>query len=255
MDDPGVIANRLVAVAKGIVADAQDVAVNASSSGDYTAKTMVDTFTQSVDIALNGTQKLFNAVMKQEQPADDAAAIGRARWADALAVIARRMVRETGVVAAQATTTMDAKAYTPTEWTKSLIKLADIAVLGTMELAETALIGPAVFEVELQMSEDFTAPGANNRKLRVLTPLARPGTPDAIPAAKLSFYTTSAGGGTELPDGLLDATQTTFCIAVNARDMISGMYVGLVGVYDVDANDEIPSGEAASDMVPVRIGL
>jgi hypothetical protein len=257
MDDPGVIANRLATTAKALVTEAQNLAVDACTD-DPTAANMIVAYTKSVDLALSGTQRLMTALLKQEQPQEDSAAQGRNLLADALAVIGRRMVRQTGAVAREAADQVDKdKSYTPSAWTKSMVKLADIAVLGAIEMAETALIGPAPFEVALMKSDDYHASGAGYRKLRVRTPtgLARPGTADAIPANKLCFYTANDATGVELDNDLLQAAQTKFCIAVDARGMISGVYVGFVDILGSDATGMVAEGAAPIDAVRVRIAL
>ena len=80
---------------------------------------------------------------------------------------------------------MDKKTYTPTEWVKSLVKLTDIAVLGGIELAETAVNGPATYQKYVS-SGNFTVKTVDTEHERRLTlvSLSRPGAADVV----LAFY-------------------------------------------------------------------
>jgi hypothetical protein len=260
MDDPGVIANRLTDAATDIVNEAKNIAVG-TNLADYTAANMVETYTKSIDLALSGAQRMFTALVKQEQVEDDSAAKGRQLVADAVATIARRMVRQTGAVAKETSELMDKAPYSPSSWTKSMVKLADIALLGSIEMAETALLGPAPFETGLVMSDDITAPGSGRRLLRIATPgLSRPGTSDAIPAGKLSYYTKKAADVVELPGAVLPSGKHTLRVAVDPRGLISGIYVGQIEAVEVDGAGVVQKAPDGSDKlvgkpVSFEIGL
>jgi len=102
--------------------------------------------------------------------------------------------------------------------------LADIALLGGIELAETAMTGPGPFETKPIKSETYTIRATRaERTLKVADPgLCRPGTADPIPAAQVWF---------DLPDGKqLAAGATKFRLVVNPAGLISGMYTGKVDI-------------------------
>ena len=120
---------------------------------------------------------------------------------------------------------------------QSAVKLGDIALLGGIELAETALIGPAPFE-RTAVASDIVKVTAKDgrRKLRVGSKgLARPGTADPIPPTQLRFYvpagdTPDPDTDTEAHNGILKGGQDRFYVAAIPVGLISGMYVGDVEV-------------------------
>jgi hypothetical protein len=232
MEDPKDIAIRVTTTAKDIVDQARAIATEAigqSSDVDkYTAAQLADTVTKSVELAFSGALQLnrdvLGVVPKPAPQQSDPGAEGRRLVADAMEAISRRMIRQTGRVVAETADLADKQPYSPTIWVRSMVKLADIALLGGIELAETALIGPAPFEVEPRMSDTYPIGATGEaRTLKVADPgLCRPGTADPIPAAQVWF---------DLPDGKrLAAGATEFRLVVNPAGLISGMYTGKVDV-------------------------
>jgi len=239
MEDPAVVANRLTQTAKGIIDEARalgrDAITESADVDTYTAAKFVDTVTRSVDLAVKGGMALTRDVLDQPVPSTpDPDAEGRRQVADVMETIGRRMIRQAGAVARETATELDSNTPTPTLWVRSMVKLANISLLGSIELAETALIGPAKYETNVLLSENFSAPGAGARELVLASPpgLTRPGTSDPIPAGLVGFYNAGPGAAAVLSGNKLAAGVTTFRIGVDPRPLISGMYVGQVEVRD-----------------------
>ena len=253
MEDPAVVANRVTQTAKGIADQARAIARQAiAESADvktYTTGQFIDTFTKSVDLAVRGGIQLTKDVVDRPAGKPDPHEDGRRQVADVMETIGRRMIRQAGAVAREAAGEFEKKPNSPDVWTRSMVKLANISLLGSIELAETALIGPAKYEVTITFSEPFVAPGAADRLLRLKEGqrggLHRPGTSDAIPADLVSFHFAK---GTKLPlqGNVLPQDKKRFRVGVDPRPLISGIYVGDV---EVVVNDTV------IDTVPVEIAI
>lgn len=252
MEDPAVVAARLTQTAKDIADQARALAKQAitesADSDTYTAGQFIETFTKSVDLALKGGLQLTKDVLDQPGPPDPHAD-GRKQVADVMETISRRMVRQAGAVARDTATQMEKTPNSPNLWVRSMVKLANISLLGSIELAETALIGPAKYEKHLIFSDEFPAPGAVDRTLALTADgLRRPGTSDPIPAALVSFrYATVRA---ELAAGHLPAAERSFRLGVDPRPLISGIYLGTVTVSYTDT-----AGTEHVDPVAVEIAI
>ncbi len=235
MEDPAVVANRLTQTAKGIADQARVIANQAiAESADvetYTAGKFIDTFTKSVDLAVRSGIQLTKDVLDRPVAPPDPHEEDRRLVADVMETIGRRMIRQTGAVLRDAADEFENKPNSPNLWVRSVVKLANVSLLGSIELAETALIGPAKYERPLTFSDPFVAPGTVDRVLR-LTPggLRRPGTSDEIPANLVSFHFAVGNGSTPLAQDVLPKGETEFRIGVDPRTLISGVYVGTVEV-------------------------
>jgi hypothetical protein len=266
MEDPAVIAARVTSTAKDIVDQARAVAkvtiAQASDVDKFTAAMLVDAYTKSVNVALSGGIQLAKDVLGVDEPSGpaqppDPDAEGRRLVADAMEAITRRMIRQSGVVAQETATKLDSNPNSPTTWAQSMIKFADIVLLGGIELAETALIGPGPFETAVRKSPVYPVKGAGKRQLRVVQPggIARPGTVDPIPDPILSFRVpqgvlTDDTDDVTLSNGILSAGQAEFYLVVRPAGMISGMYLGAVEVVDLAS-----AGTPVIDTVQVEINL
>lgn len=253
MEDPAVVAARLTQTAKDLADQARTLAKQAiaesADTDNYTAAQFINTFTKSVDLAVKGGLQFTKDVLDQPGPPDPNEE-GRKQVADVMETIGRRMVRQAGAVASDTASQMEKTPNSPNLWVRSMVKLANISLLGSIELAETALIGPAKYELPLTLSEIYPAPGAVDRTLTLdADGLRRPGTSDSIPATLVSFRTDT--GLAELAGGHLPATANTFRIGVDPRPLISGIYVGTVEVSHIDA-----AGVMVVDgTVPVEIAI
>lgn len=238
MEDPNVVAKRLTATAKDVVDQARVIAKDTIADLDnFTAAKLVDSYMKMVDLALTGGLQATKDVLGVDAPSapqDQDAAEGRRLVADAMESISRRMLRQTSKVAQDTADKLDKNPNSPTIWVQAMVQLADIALLGGTELAETALIGPAPFEKNAINSDRYTVGGTGRRTLRIRAPgLIRPGTVDAIPASHLKFYVPiDDKTGKEAPGGVLEPGETEFYVAAHPAGMISGMYVGAVEVLD-----------------------
>ncbi len=250
MEDPSVTAARLTATAKDVVDQARAIAkkgiADAADPKKVTAAKLVDSYMQMVDLAITGGVQAAKDVLGVEAPEDgstqqtDATAEGRRLVADAMEAIGRRMLRQTSKVAQDTASELDKNPNGPTIWAKAMVKLADVALLGGIELAETALIGPAPFERDAILSDRYPVGGNGRRQVKIRAPgLMRPGTADPIPSTKLRFIAFDNAGdetGTEAPDGVLTNGKTQFSIAAQPAGMISGMYVGTADVVTLNAD-------------------
>lgn len=241
MDEPSVIAQRLTETAKDVVDQARVIAkgaiADAADPDNFTAAKLVDSYMKMVDLALTGglqATKDVLGVAAPGAPQDQDAAEGRRLVADAMESISRRMLRQTSVVAQETAGLLDKNPNSPTIWAKAMVKMADIALLGGTELAETALIGPAPFEKKPIDSDRYKVGGAGRRTLNIRAPgFIRPGTADPIPAGQLKFFVPiDDETGKEAPGGVLEPGETEFYITAHPAGMISGMYVGAVEVLD-----------------------
>ncbi len=271
MEDPAVIAARVTSTAKGIVDQARAVAkvtvAQADDVDNFTAAMLVDAYTKSVNIALSGGIQLAKDVLGVDEPtgqtqAPDPDAEGRRLVADAMEAITRRMIRQSGVVAQETANKLDSNPNSPSTWAQSMVKFADIVLLGGIELAETALIGPGPFETAVRRSIVYPVAGKGNRQLRVKQPagIARPGTVDPILESRVSFSVPQGLSDDEtddkmLVDGILSPGDTKFYLTVHPAGMISGLYVGEVEVVDLDAAVKPGKEKPVLDTVQVEINL
>lgn len=252
MEDPAVVAARLTKTAKDLADQARVLAKQAiAESADtekYTAAQFINTFTQSVDLAVKSGLQFAKDVLDQPGPPDPHEA-GRRQVADVMETIGRRTVRQAGAVASDTATQMEKTPNSPNLWMRSMVKLANISLLGSIELAETALIGPAKYEKHVIFSDVFAAPGNGDRTLTLTTDgLRRPGTSDPIPATLVSFR--HAASDTRLADGRLPGGEASFRLGVDPRPLISGIYIGKVEVAYTDV-----AGLPHVDLVDVEIAV
>jgi hypothetical protein len=272
MDEPSVISARLTKTAKDTVDEARAIAkvaiADAADVKTFTAAKAIDSYTKAAELAMSSGMQAARDVLGIQPPTPGGtpksqAEEGRRLVADAMEAISRRMLRESGKVAKETADALDANPNAgglnpngPSIWVKSLVKLGDIALLGGIELAETALIGPAPFEKDAIDSPTYPAGGNGERRLKILQPdgIARPGTVDPIPESQIRFYRPGAIGsaGIRLTDGKLSAGQNEFYLAVLPSGMISGMYVGTVQVVQLNAQGH---DGAVVDTIVVEVPL
>ncbi|MGE2689568.1 hypothetical protein [Mycolicibacterium pulveris] len=239
MEEPDVVAQRLTETAKDVVDQARVIAkgaiADAADIDNFTAAKMIDSYMKMVDLALTGGLQVTKDVLGVETPGapqDQDAAEGRRLVADAMESISRRMLRQTSVVAKETADLLDKNPNSPTIWAQAMVKMADIALLGGTELAETALIGPAPFEKKALDSDTYHVGGSGSRTLRIRAPgLVRPGTADPIPTGQLKFFVRVDDKTVKEGDVLEDGVDE-FYISAQPAGMISGMYVGVVEVLD-----------------------
>jgi hypothetical protein len=191
-----------------------DAGKNAVKDEDkYQMKDAIATATKVVGAGITGAAHIGRIVI-EEKPPDTVLAMG-----EYIASVVRRMVTQTGTVAADASAHVEKKDYTPTKWLESMTRMIDIGVAGGMEIVETVIAGPARFEVQPIRSDEFEAPAIPPGETRTLVAdlLKRDATDSAIPMSRISF---------EPP--VLDSTVTKFRVVVDASGLASGVYEGKV---------------------------
>ncbi len=153
-------------------------------------------------------------------------------FVDQWAAITRRVVANSGVVVAETAEQIGAGTFTGQTWVKSATQIFDIALLGSLELAEATLIGPAKFAPESVRSQAITvdADTAVDRVLTVTTPFVRLGESEAIHGDRLTFDPPAGRDANRNPVGVLAVGATEFHIAVKVDELPSGIYAGAVCV-------------------------
>lgn len=158
-----------------------------------------------------------------EGPIDDKPS-GPLIVAEHMASVMRRMFKQAGMVAKEASGQVDDDKYGRDQWMTTMTKLFDIAMVGGIDLVQTAVVGPAPYTSRSFNSKKFQVQPAvdHERELRIEPPgLARPGATDAIPPDKITINPKN------LPPG-----GTEFFFEVNEDGLPSGVYVGKVRVGD-----------------------
>ncbi len=225
--EPDPIVDRIAASATEMVDQAGQVAREASkkigTDAGYSASDLLASMAKLTNVALAGGLELAKAGM------DGLSRPGPRAVADQMAVISRRMIAESGKVAGEASALLDAKSYGPTEWVKSMIRMADIATFGGIELAETALAGPGQYE-KPPIRETFkVTPDNANARLLTIQDLSRPGAADAA-AGRVGF---------DPADRVLPKGQPDFSILVDPAGLASGMYLGQVHIGELDPTSPV----------------
>jgi hypothetical protein len=143
--------------------------------------------------------------------------------AEHMASVMRRMFKQAGMVAKDASSRVDDDKYGRDEWMKTMTKLFDIAMVGGIDLVQTAVVGPAPYTTRLFNSKKFEVkPADHDRKLTLEPPgLARPGATHAIPSDRIKIQPPT-----------LPAKATEFHFEVNEEGLPSGVYTGKVRVGD-----------------------
>jgi hypothetical protein len=145
---------------------------------------------------------------------------GQMLVADNMATTAKRMVGQARNVVEEASRSITANSYGVNSWVRSLTKLADIGLLGGLEMAETAVIGPARYGPPAFISDVFKASQSHDDRSLEMDPnagLKRPGTADEIPTNRIAFQPPRLKPGA-----------TEFQLVVDEENLQSGVYEGTV---------------------------
>jgi hypothetical protein len=158
----------------------------------------------------------------KEGPTDDKPS-GPLIVAEHMASVVRRMFKQAGMVAKEASSRVDDDKYDYDQWAKTMTKLFDIAMVGGVDLVQTAVVGPAPYTTRSFNSKKFeVTPADRERTLSIVPPgLARPGATDAIPSDRIKIK----------PDKL-PAGAAEFYFEINEDGLPSGVYTGKVRVDD-----------------------
>jgi hypothetical protein len=140
-----------------------------------------------------------------------------------MAAVVSRMVKQSATVAKEVSSQIDDNKYGVNQWMNAMTKLFDIALVGGIDLVQTAVIGPAPYTPTAFNSRSFNVEAADHeRKLSIVAPgLTRPGTTDPIPADQITL----------VPETLAPQ-QTKFHFHVSEEGLPSGVYTGRVRVGD-----------------------
>jgi hypothetical protein len=141
-----------------------------------------------------------------------------------MAAVVSRMTKQAAAVAKEVSGQIDDNKYGINQWMDAMTKLSDIALVGGIDLVETAVIGPAPYTPAAFNSRSFDVKGPTDhpRKLSIEAPgLMRPGTTNPIPADHITL----------VPE-ILAPQQATFQFRVNEDGLPSGVYIGRVRVGD-----------------------
>lgn len=212
------LTERIAETVKDVI-DESATAMSAESkkidADEYQMKDAIATATKVVGAGITGAAHIGRIVI-EEKPPDTVLAMG-----EYIASVVRRMVTQTGAVAADASKHVEDKNYTPSKWLESMTRMIDIGVAGGMEIVETVVAGPARFEVQPIRSEDFDAPadppGETRPRVLEAGELKRDATDSPIPKSRISF-----------DPPVLDSGKTAFCVVVDASGLASGVYEGKV---------------------------
>jgi hypothetical protein len=194
-----------------IVAKAESTKIDAADDKNpYEVKDAIAAATKLTNIGIVGATDI-GRIAAEQKPPDTVLALG-----EYIAWVVRRMVSQTGTVAAAASIEVEKKKYTPNKWLESWIRLADIGIAGGLEIIETIAAGPARFESQPVRFDGLEMNPAANGQTRTLTAsLIRDATDTPIPQSKISF---------EPPT--LVAPNTTFAMIVDTSGLVSGVYEG-----------------------------
>jgi hypothetical protein len=240
MADSNPFVDHLATTAKKLVTDVGGVVNKASEELKKDQSTGPDHESYSAAKFIASTAELTNVVFADgldfaRAAIDFKPSDGLKTVIDQMEVIAKRMISETGKVAADTSTKLDQQQYTPTEWVKSMIRFADIALFGGIELAETALAGPEQYEKPpITETVTVTADPLHDR-LVTLVSLSRDGVLDPA-SARTTF---------DLPDNVLPKGQTTFVVRVDPAGLASGVFEGELHLDEIDAAS--PKGVVKQD--------
>jgi hypothetical protein len=140
-----------------------------------------------------------------------------------MAAVVSRMTKQAAAVAKEVSGQIDDNKYGINQWMDAMTKLSDIALVGGIDLVQTAVIGPAPYTPTAFNSRSFDVKAADHqRKLLIEAPgLTRPGTKDPIPADQITL----------VPDTLAPQ-ETKFHFRVSEEGLPSGVYTGRVRVGD-----------------------
>jgi hypothetical protein len=151
--------------------------------------------------------------------------------AEHMASVMRRMFKQAAMVAKEASSQVDSDEFGRNEWAKAMTKMFDIAMVGSIDMVQTAAVGPAPYSKKSFLSRKFQAKAAQTDRALTIAPpgVARPGSTVPIPADKIKVVPQKLAKG-----------ETDFYFEVNEDGLPSGVYTGKVRVgSDDDADKEI----------------
>jgi hypothetical protein len=148
-----------------------------------------------------------------------------------MASVVSRMMKQSATVAKGVSGQIDDNKYGINQWMDAMTKLFDIALVGGIDLVQTAVIGPAPYTPTTFNSRSFDVKKTADhpRRLSIEAPgLTRPGTKEPIPADRITL----------VPDTLAPQ-QTKFHFRVSEEGLPSGVYTGRVRVGDNEEHVDV----------------
>jgi hypothetical protein len=140
--------------------------------------------------------------------------------------VAKWVVTETGDVAKDVFDSMHAGTYGADSYAKAMGRLFIISMEGSLGLVDAAMTAAGLVEGkgprpirQVDSATLVVAASDQQRPITVTTPFTRSTPNEAIASALITFQ-----------PPILPANQTTFVVSVNATDLPSGLYVGVVRV-------------------------
>jgi hypothetical protein len=224
MDDPMVIATRYATIARKMVNDAAQVAIDAfdkinkTGGSTYTAADAIESMTTLAGIAISGVSSLARIPL-QIQPDN-----GPMLVADEVAAVITRALTDATAVAGDAAENINDGTFRA-NWVDSAVALTGMAVLRAAEATEAIGAGPGVLADPVKVFS-YTINGANptdQLELRITKPLTRPDVADEDISGLVHF---------EPVGGVLkkDRSNNDFSLTINCAGIPSGIYLGQVEV-------------------------
>ena len=222
MDDPMVIAARYATIARKMVNDAAQVAIDAfdkinkTGGSTYTAADAIESMTTLAGIAISGGSALARIPL-QIQPDN-----GPMLVADEVAAVITRALTDATAVAGDAAEEINDGTFRA-NWVDSAVALTGMAVLRAAEVAEAIGAGPGVLADPVMKFGPYQINGANPADELVLKmdKLRRP-TVDEDIAGIVQFI--PAGGV------LKAGKPKKFSLVINSAGIPSGVFRGTVKV-------------------------
>ena len=224
MDDPMVIATRYATIARKMVNDAAQVAIDAfdkinkTGGSTYTAADAIESMTTLAGIAISGGFALARIPL-QIQPDN-----GPMLVADEVAAVITLALTDATAVAGDAAEKINDGTFRA-NWVDSAVALTGMAVLRAAEATEAIGAGPGVLADPVKVFS-YTINGANptdQLELRITKPLTRPDVADEDISGLVHF---------EPVGGVLkkDRSNNDFSLTINCAGIPSGIYLGQVEV-------------------------
>lgn len=233
MDDMRLVANRFAKVAKDMVNESAAVAVDAfaktnpKETGDaapasFTAQDAVASMTRLVDIALRGS------IAMARIPLQIAPDPNMMLAADHVAAVTGRGITQASRVLSNAAEDIERNGIHKDALAQTSVRLANIAMLRSAEIAQTIAAGPGRYQDPHLISDDFPIdPDPDNDRRLALTELGRPKFEENI--AHIAVF--------DPADGLLAKGTSTFKLIANSAGIPSGVYQGTVQVFRLDQKE------------------
>jgi hypothetical protein len=161
--------------------------------------------------------------------------------------IANRVIQQSAKVVADAVEEFSDGEHTLQTCVKTMNQLADIALLGGVEIVATTFAGPGFQLLPAPAASRFyQVPDATKQyRVEVCAPLSRFVSADAIPVNRVAIEAKRAGGCVHCPGGVLPPGTAEFRLVVNRTGIHSGCYTGQVLVTTVPAD---PTAAAPAPM-------